>query len=139
MSPPLLVWGLSEGGDFIILALTAHHDTRRLGVPRKAQIHAEKSDEIEALSENVRDSAKPGKEGSASQSPPRLSSTGLPKRRQGGSGRGPARLGLASLASLNLKLPPEHSLGTPHVPTRQPQQPGKREACPVSHGGGNPP
>lgn len=136
MSLPLLVRGLSEGRDFIILALTAHHDTRRLGVPRKAQIHAEKSDEIEALSENVRDSAKPGKEGSASQSPPRLSSTGLPKRRQGGSGRGPAQLGRASL---NLKLPPEHSLGTPHVPTRQPQQPGKREACPVSHGGGNPP
>lgn len=43
LSPPLLVQGFSEGRDFIILA--AHHGTRRLGVPRKAQIHAEKSDD----------------------------------------------------------------------------------------------
>lgn len=90
-SPPLLVRGLSEGRDLITLTLTAHQDTRRLGVPWKAQIHAVKSDEIKALSENVGNSAKPGKEGSASRSCPEAPYTSFPpglpspRCRQGGS------------------------------------------------------
>lgn len=89
---------------------------------------------IKALSENVGDSAKPGKEGSASpfvsRSPPHLFSTRLaqPWAQVGREPTWPRQAGPSEPEPQAAAR--ARSSGTPHVPAPQPQQPEKRELCP---------
>lgn len=135
--------GVSAGRDFSVLTLTAHHDSRRRG-PGRHRYTRSGAGRWQPRARMPGPAPSPGSGAlrrergvrSPLTSPPR----GLPSpgRRQGGSRRGPARLGRASL-NLNLKLPRERGPRTPRVPPAAPAARATRGAPQAGSRGGQDP